>query len=45
MMMWGVYLNLLLAVFNSIPIPPLDGSKVLYHALPARLGGVLARRW
>lgn len=38
MMMWGVYLNLLLAVFNSIPIPPLDGSKVLYHALPARLG-------
>ena len=38
MMMWGVYMNLLLAVFNSLPIPPLDGSKVLYHALPARLG-------
>jgi Zn-dependent protease len=38
MMMWGVYLNLLLAVFNSLPIPPLDGSKVFYHVLPARLG-------
>ena len=38
MMMWGIYMNLLLAVFNSLPIPPLDGSKVLYHALPARLG-------
>ena len=38
MMMWGVYMNLLLAVFNSLPVPPLDGSKVLYHALPARLG-------
>ncbi len=38
MMMWGVYLNLLLAVFNAIPIPPLDGSKVLYHALPASIG-------
>ena len=38
MMMWGIYLNLLLAVFNAIPIPPLDGSKLLYHALPASLG-------
>lgn len=38
MMMWGIYMNLLLAVFNSLPIPPLDGSKILYHALPARLG-------
>ena len=43
MMMWGVYMNLLLAVFDSIPIPPLDGSKVLYHALPARLGAHFRR--
>ncbi len=29
-----VWLNLLLAVFNLIPIPPLDGSKVLAAILP-----------
>ena len=31
-----VYLNLLLMVFNFIPIPPLDGSKVLYAFLDPR---------
>lgn len=29
-----VFLNLILAVFNLVPIPPLDGSKVLFAALP-----------
>jgi len=31
-----VLLNILLAVFNLIPIPPLDGSKILFAILPYR---------
>ena len=29
-----VILNILLAVFNLVPIPPLDGSKLLFAVLP-----------
>lgn len=29
-----VYYNILLAVFNLVPIPPLDGSKVIFYFLP-----------
>ena len=29
-----VYANVLLGVFNLVPIPPLDGSKILYALLP-----------
>ena len=32
-----VFLNLLLAFFNLMPFPPLDGSKILFSFLPARL--------
>ncbi|MGH7584139.1 MAG: site-2 protease family protein [Gemmatimonadales bacterium] len=38
MLFWGIHLNLILAVFNLIPIPPLDGSRILYHFLPAAVG-------
>lgn len=31
-----VFLNLVLAIFNFIPIPPLDGSKILFALMPAR---------
>jgi Zn-dependent protease len=34
---YGVLINLVLAFFNLIPLPPLDGSHVLYHALPKPL--------
>lgn len=31
-----VLINIVLAIFNLVPIPPLDGSKVLFNALPLR---------
>jgi len=30
----GIYLNIVLAVFNMIPVPPLDGSHILATLLP-----------
>jgi len=38
MMFWGMYLNLVLAFFNLIPVPPLDGSHVLKLFLPPTAG-------
>jgi len=35
-----VHLNLLLAIFNLIPIPPLDGSKIFSLLLPERYANV-----
>lgn len=37
MMIQGLLLNLVLIVFNLIPIPPLDGSHVMKYLLPASL--------
>ena len=39
----AVVLNIGLAVFNMIPVPPLDGSGVLYALVPARYLHYLAR--
>ena len=36
-------INIILASFNLIPIPPLDGSKILMGFLPERVGYVMAR--
>ncbi len=32
-----VMVNIILGFFNLIPIPPLDGSKILFNVLPPRL--------
>jgi len=43
MLAWTfVYVNILLAAFNMIPIPPLDGSKLLLGIVPRFWYGVLA---
>jgi len=32
-------LNIVLAMFNRIPIPPLDGNHLFKYLLPLELGG------
>lgn len=38
-----ISINIALAAFNLIPIPPLDGSKVLFVCLPTRITNVIYR--
>lgn len=37
-----VQVNLVLAIFNLIPVPPLDGSKILFSILPNQYGQLRA---
>ncbi|HWR73352.1 MAG TPA: site-2 protease family protein [Nitrospirota bacterium] len=38
MCFYGIIMNVVLAVLNMIPIPPLDGSRLVYWLLPDRQG-------
>lgn len=40
---FAVYINLLLAVFNMIPIPPLDGSRLMMGLLPNKIALAYSR--
>jgi len=35
-----VYINILLAVFNLLPVPPLDGSHILFTFLSSRMENI-----
>jgi Zn-dependent protease len=43
MLAFSVYINLLLAIFNMIPVPPLDGGRVMVGLLPIRQAAAWAR--
>ncbi|HML78144.1 site-2 protease family protein [Geobacter sulfurreducens] len=43
MLAFSVYINLLLGIFNLIPVPPLDGGRVAVGLLPYRQAEALAR--
>jgi Zn-dependent protease len=43
MLAFSVYINLLLGIFNLIPVPPLDGGRVAVGLLPYRQAAAFSR--
>jgi Zn-dependent protease len=43
MCLFGMFINTVLCVFNLLPIPPLDGGRVLVAVLPGKISDVVER--